>query len=217
MVSRIKKICNSAFRDCISLKNVALPSTISVIGCYAFNGCMKLRTVDLPKGIQLVDSRAFIHCSSLERITFQDLSVQIQALPLVVQAEIELKTNQTDGVTMRAGKVFISPAAIQEVGAFDSRMTQAVKLRRTARLIDYCDVREITTILKLAFWKATIEESDQCNRSREECRVITTILELAFWEATTEEGINQSIRSREECRVMSGADAAVEGVLQFLS
>ena len=122
---------------------------------------------------------------------------------MVVQAEIELKTNQTYGVTMRVREVFISPTAIQEVGAFNSRMTRSVKLRRTTCLIDYCDVREITTILKPAFWKATIEESsDQCNRSREECRVITTFLELAFCKAMIEEVSNQSNRSREECRVM---------------
>ena len=51
---------------------------------------------------------------------FNALSTQTEALPLAFRAEVELKKNQNDGVTMGAEVgVFVSPTASQE-GDFDS-------------------------------------------------------------------------------------------------
>ena len=98
------------------------------------------------------------------------LSARTEALPSIVKTEMELEINQTDSVTMRAGKVFISLAVGDSF--LNSWRTHAAKLRSVARLIENCEVREIKTILELALWKAKIEEgSDQSGRRREEYRV----------------------------------------------
>ena len=61
-------IDNQAFKDCINLKNVVIPSTINSIDYEAFYNCVSLTDINIPDGITDIPSSAFYNCTSFEEI-----------------------------------------------------------------------------------------------------------------------------------------------------
>ena len=61
----IKKIGNSAFRECRNLRSVTFPLTLEYIGCNAFTKCTSLTEVTIPEGVTYIGNGAFSECSSL--------------------------------------------------------------------------------------------------------------------------------------------------------
>ena len=58
-----------AFRSCISLKRVIVPSTVTLIGVSAFSSCVRLEKIELQEeGIEEIGQSAFYHCKSLKHI-----------------------------------------------------------------------------------------------------------------------------------------------------
>ncbi len=47
----IRTIGEGAFKVCVSLKQVSLPSTLCHIMAGAFKGCRKLRKIQIPQGV----------------------------------------------------------------------------------------------------------------------------------------------------------------------
>ncbi len=61
----MKVIGYSAFKGCVSLSEVQIPSGIMSIGRYAFHGCTGLRTANIPDGIKTVGGSSFNGCPVL--------------------------------------------------------------------------------------------------------------------------------------------------------
>ena len=72
--SQLKKIANSLFADCINLKRVNIPESVTNIGAYAFIRCSKLNSVKFEGNSQLttINWGAFQNCDSLENIIIPD-------------------------------------------------------------------------------------------------------------------------------------------------
>lgn len=68
----VKFIGTEAFYDCIKLTEVALPSTLPVVGTNVFAGCEALKTVTLAEGTKAIEDGAFSGCSALETITIPE-------------------------------------------------------------------------------------------------------------------------------------------------
>lgn len=64
----IKKIGNSAFSGCKSLKQINIPSGVVYLGEYVFNGCSAIEHVDIPSSLQIIRKFSFNDCSSLKDI-----------------------------------------------------------------------------------------------------------------------------------------------------
>ena len=64
----IKKIENTAFRKCSSLKSVVIPGSVEVVGEDAFFECSELKELQLREGIKTIEKDAFRDCSSLRRV-----------------------------------------------------------------------------------------------------------------------------------------------------
>lgn len=59
-----------AFRDCVKVKEINLPSTMTgAIGTEAFAGCTSLESVSLPEGITSLGNYMFKACTSLKSLT----------------------------------------------------------------------------------------------------------------------------------------------------
>ena len=58
-----------AFRECESISNVTLPSSITGIGVMAFHGCSSLVSINIPDGVTRIEQQTFQNCSSLASIT----------------------------------------------------------------------------------------------------------------------------------------------------
>ena len=66
----VKKIGNSAFEGCSSLKSISIPGSVTEIGKYAFSVCNNLTSVILGDGVTKIDNNAFNSCSELKSVTF---------------------------------------------------------------------------------------------------------------------------------------------------
>lgn len=68
----VERIDDSAFRGCVNLKSVILPSTLREIGWEAFAACSRLETVKMAEGVVKLEDRAFEGCSSLKNVILPD-------------------------------------------------------------------------------------------------------------------------------------------------
>lgn len=66
---KVTSIYGSAFRDCVGITSVSIPSTVTSIGYSAFEGCTGLTSVSLGNGVKELGSYAFSGCTSLATIT----------------------------------------------------------------------------------------------------------------------------------------------------
>lgn len=71
----VKFIGAGAFYRCVKLTEVALPSTLPVVGANAFGFCEALKTVTLAEGTKAIEDGAFSGCSALETITIPESMV----------------------------------------------------------------------------------------------------------------------------------------------
>jgi|GEM_PF-2447685 len=73
---KVVKIGTEAFKDCLGLKNVVIPQTVSEIEESAFQGCQKLSHVTIPEGITEIKPYTFSDCG-LTSLEFPDSLVKI--------------------------------------------------------------------------------------------------------------------------------------------
>ena len=65
----VMTIGNKAFYDCISLKSIILPKTVSMIMESAFYGCEYLENINIPSNVTYIGNYAFYECKSMNRIS----------------------------------------------------------------------------------------------------------------------------------------------------
>lgn len=66
---QVHTIGEGAFKGCVSLKKVVLPSGLCRILSGAFKGCRRLKEVEIPAGVTYVGDYAFHRCHSLESVS----------------------------------------------------------------------------------------------------------------------------------------------------
>lgn len=59
----------NAFSELNSLREITLPSSVTVIRSGAFSGCTNLAKVNIPEGVTSIEGSAFSECKSLSEIT----------------------------------------------------------------------------------------------------------------------------------------------------
>jgi len=75
--SSIVSIGNSAFSGCTELTSVVVPSSVEKIGQSAFSGCTKLSSIEIPNKITQIEQSTFKNCSALTTITIPESVVNI--------------------------------------------------------------------------------------------------------------------------------------------
>ena len=78
LVSNNNKIISDTYRDCLSLKSITIPSTITEIQARAFYNCQSLKSVTLPN-ITTVTNSSFYWCYSLKEINIPSTVTSIEA------------------------------------------------------------------------------------------------------------------------------------------
>ena len=71
------ELCENAFFECATLKEVVLPASLKTVGTRAFYGCRALWSVTLPDAVTTVRESAFAGCDSLLSI---DLGASLSSL-----------------------------------------------------------------------------------------------------------------------------------------
>ena len=70
-------IGTQAFRNCISLTSISLPTTLTTINDYAFEFCNVLTSITLPLSVTTIGKGAFKDCSALTAFTIPSLVTSI--------------------------------------------------------------------------------------------------------------------------------------------
>ena len=68
MPDTIKIIEDSAFFNCLTLKNVKLSKNLEMIGKQAFADCTNLMNINIPSSLKLIEANAFIMCLDMKNI-----------------------------------------------------------------------------------------------------------------------------------------------------
>ena len=64
-------IGGSAFKNCINLKSVYIPDSVTEIQAYVFKGCSALEGVDLPNTVTRYSSEEFYGCKNLKKVNYR--------------------------------------------------------------------------------------------------------------------------------------------------
>lgn len=68
----VTSIGKAAFKDCISVSGVNIPSTITVVDANSFYGCLSLELISFSSNLTTIEQSAFEGCSSLKRVKLSD-------------------------------------------------------------------------------------------------------------------------------------------------
>jgi hypothetical protein len=109
----VKKIANSAFRDCTKLALASLPSNITSIGDYAFYNCSNVKLTSLPIELSSIGSYAFYHCQNISIQTFNEGLVSIGDSAF----EMNYDANG-DPITSMYGLTIVLPSTIKSIGRY---------------------------------------------------------------------------------------------------
>eukprot|EP00984_Skeletonema_dohrnii_P034478 scaffold33569_cov84-Skeletonema_dohrnii-CCMP3373.AAC.12 len=212
----LETIEQGAFQNCTSLRSLTMPS-VRNIGMCAFNNCEKLTDLDLPEGLETMGIRAFNDCQHLRRIAMplKDGMIEDNAFAFcrslttvdlvggihntIASLHLESWRNEMKEEINRIN---------QTLPTIPDRKTEAIQqwIRSAIRRIDHYKsehktlLKEATTLLELALWKAKIDEKEKDSVGD----VITKKAKIDI----------QSKRS--ERRITSGANIVIKNVLPFL-
>ena len=215
---KLETIEQSAFSYCRSLRNIIMP-TVRTVGKWAFCDCTRLTDLDLPEGLETIEDNAFENCTRLRRIALPlkdgmihagafsncpnlitvDLVGGISIHKTVSSLNLESWRNEMTGEIKRIN---------QDLPNLRFWKTQAVQqwmIAVISRLDHYKAehhklLKEATTLLELALWKANLDDNEGGVLEREGVR-------------TTR---GQRKRARKEISVTSGASIVIKNVLPFL-
>lgn len=70
--STVTVIDSMAFEGCVSLKNITMPDSLKIIEYEAFKNCTSLSTIEIPESVTSIGDSAFEECSSLTSITIPE-------------------------------------------------------------------------------------------------------------------------------------------------
>ncbi len=66
----VTSISYDAFLECVSLRSVTIPNSVTYIGDGAFQHCRNLTSINIPNSVTYIDRYAFYYCSSLKYLAF---------------------------------------------------------------------------------------------------------------------------------------------------
>ena len=70
--SQLQSLSYGMFMDCRNLKNIEIPSSVTVIEDLVFYGCSSLTSIEIPEGVTSIGNNAFYGCSGLTEIVIPE-------------------------------------------------------------------------------------------------------------------------------------------------
>ena len=190
----VRTIGKCAFRECIQLTDLELPEGLETMQDAAFGYCSRLRRIAMPLKDGMIGDRVFIGC---HKLTTVDLVGRIHKT--VVSLHLESWNNEMKDEINRIKQTlptieFSKNATIRSWMGLVTRQLNHYKAEHQKIL------KEATTLLELAIWKANLDDYERGLLESEGAR-------------TTR---GQRERARREIWVTSGASIVIKNVLPFL-
>eukprot|EP00984_Skeletonema_dohrnii_P010234 scaffold3998_cov153-Skeletonema_dohrnii-CCMP3373.AAC.1 len=214
---KLEKIGQYAFNNCTSLRSVIIPS-VKTIGKWVFGTCVQLTDLYLPEGLETIQERTFSSCHELKQI----------AMPLncvVIATELFWLCPKLTTVDLVGG--IHNTVASLHLDSWRNEMKD--EMNRINQVLPNTDARRKTEPIKQWMGSVTRRLNHFKVEHKAMLKEATTLLELALWKADLnkkEEGVveregvrttrGRRKRARKEICITSGASIVIKNVLPFL-
>ena len=214
---KLETIGTGAFQFCRSLRTIKMPS-VKTIGMWAFGTCVQLTDLDLPEGLETIQERAFSSCHELKQIAMP-LNCVVIAIELfwlcpklttvdlvggvhntVASLHLDSWRNEMKDEINRINQVLPNTDARRKTEPIKQWMGLVTRRLNRYKAEHKAMLKEATTLLELALWKADLNEKEEGLVEREGVR--------------TTRGRRK--RARKEICITSGASIVIKNVLPFL-
>ena len=215
--NQLETIERHAFSFCHSIRTITMPH-VRTIGKEAFCNCNQLTDLKLPEALETSDEGVFRDCVSLTRITlplkenlitydvfngctelttvnlFEGIHETVASLPL------ERWINEMTGEINRINEVLPNTDYLQTTQVIRGWVRSVTHQLNHYKAEHQKVLKEATTLLELALWKANLDENEGGVVEKEGVR-------------TTR---GQRKRARKEISITSGASIVIKNVVPFL-
>ena len=213
---KLETIEQEAFSCCTSLRSITMPQ-VKTIGVWAFGHCEQLTDLQSPEGFETLRRRAFISCSRLERIAmplkdnmiedsvfdhcYNLTSVNLNGRvdKIVSSLHLERWRNLMKGEINGINQLLPNTYSRQITQVIQQWMSAVISRLNHYKTEHHKLLKEATTLLELALWKANLENKEGDVLEKEGVRTR-----------------RQRKRARKEISVTSGASIVIKNVLPFL-
>eukprot|EP00985_Skeletonema_marinoi_P011249 scaffold5329_cov126-Skeletonema_marinoi.AAC.4 len=212
--NKLETIEDGAFKYCTSLRTIKMPCVRNIRN-YAFGRCRQLTDLDLPDGLETIEQSAFQYCQYLKRIAIPLGCMiaynifcscpKLTTINLVggihntiASLHLESWRNEMKGEINRINQVLPTSTG-GKTAVIQQWMNSVIRRLNHCKAEHKAMLKEATTLLELALWKAKIGEKEEILGEVKAKRVKMDI---------------QS--ERNERRVTSGANIVIKNVLPFL-
>ena len=214
---KLETIERSVFHSCWSLRNIRIPS-VRITGKWAFAWCQELSVVEFGEGPITLQGGTFVGCSKLKRIalplksgligngvfdncrvlTTVDLAGGIHNT--VASLHMESWRNEINDEINRINQVLPNTDYWRKTDEIRQWMESTVHLLDECKDEHHKILKEATTLLELALWKANLGDNEGNQLEKEGVRITR----------------GSKKRARKEICVTSGASIVIKNVLPFL-
>ncbi len=227
---KLEAIGSNAFCRCHSLQNIKIPK-VRVIECAAFANCVQMTDVELSEDLERIGNAAFCSCPLLRRIALP-LKCVISEYYVFYGCALS-RVDLVGGIHKTVSSLLLESwrdEMNEEIDSINRDLPNTFLKTRTIRRwmervlerTKYYKLKEDTSLLELAVWKAKLheEEGEEFSLSSDLCVSLEkkmTFLELTRWKAKVDEEFADARHARHEARVTCGANIIIPRVLSFLN
>eukprot|EP00984_Skeletonema_dohrnii_P007070 scaffold2531_cov126-Skeletonema_dohrnii-CCMP3373.AAC.1 len=190
----VKTIDRGAFANCVQITDLELPEGLETLQEYAFSKCERLSRIAIPLNCMIGRDDVFYNCPRLATVDLVGkIHKTVASLHLKSwrnEMEDEINRINQDLPTIGGGKT----AAVQQWMELVTRRLDHYRAEHKALL------KEATTLLELALWKANLDDNEGGIIEKEGVRITR----------------GRRKRARKEICVTSGANIVIKNVLPFL-
>ena len=220
---KLETIGRDSFNGCTALRNVKIP-TVRFIEASAFRGCLRLTDLVLPEDLERIEIEAFGSCPHLRHISIPlnndadacyantvfyacDNLSQVDLVggvhKTISSLLLDSWKNEMNGEIDRINQILPKTGRFGKTGKIKQWIKTIIERINHYKAEHYKLLKEFTTLLELALWKAKLDEKK--------------MLRIPYLEIQkTKKAKIDEDAARQDLRVTSGANIVIKNVLPFL-
>jgi len=192
----VRRIHRAAFIGCAQVTDLEFGKALETIQEHAFSYCHRLGRIAIPLKDDMIGDHVFYNCPNLETV---DLVGGIHKT--VASLHLESWRNQMKDEINRINQALPNTHAHEKTPVIQQWIRSVIRRIDRYKAEHKALLKEATTLLELALWKANLDDNEGRVLEREEAR--------------TTRGRRK--RARKEICVTSGASIVIKNVLPFLT